>query len=61
MLSNAGGFGIVVRQRNSQTEKYAFVKKRVVRNFGEEIVLDSPYNKTGLFVFNYDDLMLLPF
>lgn len=38
-----------------------FVKKRPMRNFGERISLDAPFNESGLFVLNYDDPMLLPF
>ena len=57
MLHNTGESSVVVTEDGGLT----FVKKRAARNFGENISLDAPYNKSGLFVLNYDDPMLLPF
>ncbi len=54
-LSNSGESTVVVK------EGLNFKPIRSFRDFGETIALDSPFNETGLFVFNYDDPMLLPF
>ena len=57
MLQNTGESSVVVTADGGRT----FVKKRAMRNFGERISLDAPFNETGLFVLNYEDPMLLPF
>jgi hypothetical protein len=56
-LHNSGESSVVVRQPDT----LEFVKQRALRNFGERISLDAPFNESGLFVFNYEDPMLLPF
>jgi len=54
-LSNSGESTVVVK------DGLDFNPIRSFRNFGETIALDSPFSETGLFVFNYEDPMLLPF
>ena len=54
-LINEGISSVVVRENGE------FKKKRAIRNFMERIILDSAINENGLFVFNFDDPMLLPF
>jgi hypothetical protein len=53
MLSNTGESSVIVKENGD------YVKKRAARNFGENIALDSAFNESGLFVFNYEDPMLL--
>ncbi len=55
MLSNNGESTVVIR------DGIDFVSRRTFRDFGEKIALDSPFNETGLFVFDYNDPMFLPF
>ena len=57
MLHSTGESSVVVTEDGGET----FTKKRAMRNFGEHISLDAPFNELGLFVLNYDDPMLLPF
>jgi hypothetical protein len=57
MLQNTGESSVVVTEDGGLT----FMKKRAMRNFGERISLDAPFNESGLFVLNYEDPMLLPF
>ncbi len=54
-LSNSGESTVVVHDGINHESKRAF------RDFGETIALDSPFNETGLFVFDYNDPMFLPF
>lgn len=56
-LQNTGESSVVVTEDGGLT----FSKKRALRNFGERISLDAPFNESGLFVLNYEDPMLLPF
>jgi hypothetical protein len=55
MLSNSGESTVFIK------DGLAFQPIRSFRSFGETIALDSPFSETGLFVFNYEDPMLLPF
>lgn len=57
MLQNTGESSVVV----TEDAGLSFTKKRALRNFGERISLDAPFNESGLFVLNYEDPMLLPF
>ena len=54
-LSNSGESSVVVK------EGLEFKSIRAFRDFGETIALDTPFNETGLFIFNYEDPMFLPF
>lgn len=56
-LHNSGESSVVVKENGGRT----FIKKRAARNFGDRVSLDAAFNESGLFVFNYDDPMLLPF
>ena len=55
-LTNNGESTVVVSD-----DITGFKSIRAFRDFGETIALDSPFNENGLFVFNYDDPMFLPF
>ena len=50
MLTNDGTSRVVVNNNGE------FTTVTAMRTFGELIAIDSPYNDTGLFVLNYDDL-----
>lgn len=56
-LQNTGESSVVVTEYGGHN----FSKKRALRNFGERVSLDAPFNESGLFVLNYEDPMLLPF
>jgi len=55
-LSNSGESTVVINNDLNQFESI-----RAFRRFDERITLDSPFNETGLFVFDYNDPMFLPF
>ncbi len=55
MLSNSGESTVVV------SDGAEFKSIRAFRDFSESIALDSPFSESGLFVFNYEDAMFLPF